>query len=244
MIYRGDAVGSEPWEEVAEPTDTHSFGQFTTAMCNSPCCCVGLPAVQRAYLQSTELASGKPGLLVDIGSIGNLTGDVWARTVSKACGRLGWKPTVTERTRPLRVHGVGTQPSEARHDITLPIGIQKDDGESLLGNVKMPVVPESGIPGLLGITSLRIKRALIDLNDNKMYFVGPGDYNLAAALPPGTECFQCETSPSGHLLLPCTNYESTPSKKDPSLTLLASKTENAKKKDAVSKSEESKDSKE
>ena len=126
----------------------------------------------------------------------------------------------------------------------MPIGIKKDDGEAILGNVSMPVVPSSGIPGLLGITSLRMKRAIIDLNDNKMYFVGPGDYDLAAALPPGTECFQCETSPSGHLLLPCTNYESTPSKKDPSLTLLANKTEDTTKKDTGSKSAEPKDSKE
>ena len=222
-------VNTESWEEVAGSTETYSFGQFTTEMCNNPCYCVGLPQVQRAYLQSTELASGKPGLLVDIGSIGNLAGDAWARTVSKACGRLGWRPEVTERNRPLRVHGVGTQPSEAKHDIKLPIGIKKDNGESLLGSVTMPVVPESGIPGLLGITSLRMKRAIIDLNDNKMYFVGPGDYDLAAALPPGTECFQCESSPSGHLLLPCTNYESTPSTKDPSLTLLTNKSDDDKK---------------
>lgn len=235
-------VGSESWEDIAGPTDTHSFGQFNTETPHSHDYGVHLPAVQKSYLQSTELASGKPGLLVDIGSIGNLTGDAWARSVSKACGRLGWKPTVTERTRPLRVHGVGTQPSEARHDVVLPIGIKKDDGESILGNVTMPVVPESGIPGLLGITSLRIKRALIDLIDNKLYFAGPGDYNLAAALPPGTECFQCENSPSGHLILPCTNYESTPSTKDPSLTLLASKTESAGKKDTKPNGGESKSS--
>ena len=121
-------VNTESWEEVAGSTETYTFGQFTTEMCNSPCCCVGLPKVQQAYLQSTELASGKPGLLVDIGSIGNLAGDAWARTVSKACGRLGWRPEVTERNKPLRVHGVGTQPSEAKHDVKLPIGIKKDHG--------------------------------------------------------------------------------------------------------------------
>ena len=44
-----------------------------------------------------------------------------------------------------------------------------------------------------------------------------------SALPPGTESFQCEQSPSGHLILPCTDYESAV--KDEDLTLLSKKAE-------------------
>ena len=39
-----------------------------------------------------------------------------------------------------------------------------------------------------------------------MYFVGPGDYDLDKALSPGTVSFALEVAPSGHLLLPCSNF--------------------------------------
>ena len=160
-----------------------------------------------ALLASTELSTGKPGLLVDIGSIGNLGGDKWARSVTQQCGPRGMGHVVEKRPKPLKVHGVGSTPSEARENITLPIGIRDTDGNATLCNAEMPVIANSSIPGLLGITSLRQRKSIIDLNDGKLYFVGPGDYDLAQALPPGTECYQCETSPSGHLLLPCCDYE-------------------------------------
>ena len=40
----------------------------------------------------------------------------------------------------------------------------------------------------------------------KMYFAGPGDYDLNRGLPPGTDCFQCELAPSGHMVIPCCEY--------------------------------------
>ena len=39
------------------------------------------------------------------------------------------------------------------------------------------------------------------------HFCGPGDYDLEAMLPPGTDTFQMREAPSGHLLLPCTHYK-------------------------------------
>ena len=87
----------------------------------------------------------------------------------------------------------------------------------------MPIIENSNIPGLLGITSLKNKRTLIDLNTNKLYFLGPGDYDLPAAMPPGTECYQCEQSPSGHLILPCCEYEGATEKKDSEMTLVTQK---------------------
>ena len=139
---------------------------------------------------------------------------------------MSWN--VQDRPKPLRVHGVGSSPSEAKCDIVLPIAIRDDDGSATLGNVSMPVVENSDIPGLLGITTLKDKRTLIDLNTNKVYFVGPGDYNMSAALPPGTECFQCELSPSGHLILPCCAYDGARESTDGPLTLLNGQQEEAK----------------
>ena len=54
----------------------------------------------------------------------------------------------------------------------------------------------------MGLTSLR----LIYLNTLRLHLCGPGDYDLEAALPPGTERFQGELAPSGHLVLPCGEF--------------------------------------
>ena len=65
----------------------------------------------------------------------------------------------------------------------------------------------SDLPGLLGLQSMRDHRVVLDLQKLKIYFVGPGDYDLDKALSPGTVSFELEVAPSGHLLLPCSNFD-------------------------------------
>ena len=54
----------------------------------------------------------------------------------------------------------------------------------------------------------------------QLHLCGPGEYDLATLLPPGTDSFQLEVAPSGHLVLPCCEYEGTTAPSVPSLTLL------------------------
>ena len=54
---------------------------------------------------------------------------------------------------------------------------------------------------------MRDHRVILDLQKLKLYFVGPGDYDLDKALSPGTVSFGLEVAPSGHLLLPCSNFD-------------------------------------
>ena len=72
--------------------------------------------------------------------------------------------------------------------------------------LKVPTVPDSGLPGLLGLQSLRTARSIIDTETNKLYMLGPGNYDLMSALPPGTSVIQLEEAPSGHLMMPCDQY--------------------------------------
>ena len=78
------------------------------------------------------------------------------------------------------------------------------------GTVTAPAVANSDLPGLLGLTALRKNRAIIDFSTMMMYFTGPGEYDLSRALPPGTDCFQCELAPSGHMVVPCCEYGDQP----------------------------------
>ena len=63
---------------------------------------------------------------------------------------------------------------------------------------------------------------MIDFGKQELYFLGPGDYELASMLPPGTDDFKLEEAPSGHLVLPCSEF-SVDAGKAPSssLTLIA-----------------------
>ena len=54
---------------------------------------------------------------------------------------------------------------------------------------------------------MRDHPVVLDLQKLRMYFVGPGDYDLDKALSPGAVSFALEVAPSGHLLLPCNNFE-------------------------------------
>ena len=45
------------------------------------------------------------------------------------------------------------------------------------------------------------------LNTLQMHWLGPGSYDLQTVLPPGTESYQCELALSGHMVLPCCEYQ-------------------------------------
>ena len=52
---------------------------------------------------------------------------------------------------------------------------------------------------------MRNNRAVLDMVNLQLHFCGLADINLT--LPPGTKSYQLENSPSGHLVLLCTNFE-------------------------------------
>ena len=81
---------------------------------------------------------------------------------------------------------------------------------------------DSDLPGLLGLVALMKNRAILDFNTLTLYFLGPGNYKLEDALPPGTDAYQCEQAPSGHLVLPCCEYaRGKPRDDEQPLTLIA-----------------------
>ena len=62
--------------------------------------------------------------------------------------------------------------------------------------------------------------AIWDFQNMKLYFVGPGEYDLERNLPPGTDVFQLERAPSGHIVLPICEFEGAPSKPEHTLNLI------------------------
>ena len=74
------------------------------------------------------------------------------------------------------------------------------------GTYDTPTIPNSQLPALLGLTAARNGRVIIDAARNRVYMVGPGEYDLLTALPPGTQSYDCVYAPSGHMLLPCAEF--------------------------------------
>jgi hypothetical protein len=173
------------------------------------------------YHANTRLLDGRPALLIDPGSVGNLCGDAWAKSVASAAVRHGHEPSYQKRPRPLNVKGVGNGSQQCSYDCTLPIAMRNLNGEAVTGGTLItPSISGSDVPGLLGLTSLRKNRAILDCNTMQLHFCGPGDYDLPSTLPPGTDSFQLELAPSGHLVLPCCEYGSSSQASDSSLTLV------------------------
>ena len=135
--------------------------------------------------------------------------------------KAGKKPTYTKRPKPLSVSGVGHGSQQCNYDCHLPIALRHDHTNEIThGDISMPAVQNSDMPGLLGNQSLIDNKAIWDFQNMKLYFVGPGDYDLARALPPGTDVFQLERAPSGHIVLPICEYDGSPAKPEHTLTLM------------------------
>ena len=62
---------------------------------------------EEAFHTETRLRDGRPAILIDPGSVGNLGGADWAREVAKVALQNKRKPEQFKRDRPLNVSGVG-----------------------------------------------------------------------------------------------------------------------------------------
>ena len=186
------------------------LGNAATVVANSSRLPTSMPAPSNDFEQTfhteTRLKDGRPAILIDPGSVGNLGGDEWAIEVAKVAMQHKRKPEQRRRDRPLSVSGVGNGTQECTHNCTLPIAMKRLDGIHSRGTFQIPVVKNSTLPGLLGLQSMRERNAILDMKTLQLHLCGPGDYDLLPALPPGTESFQCELAPSGHLVLPCSEY--------------------------------------
>ena len=175
-----------------------------------------------SYPIATRLADGRPSIIIDPGSVGNLCGDKWAQEVARLAHQNGHSPSYEKRSRPLEVSGVGNGSQECHFDCTLPVAIRPtDSSEASVGSLQVPAVSGSELPGLLGLNALRKNRAVLDFTTLRLYFCGPNDYELERGLPEGSDTFQLEIAPSGHIVLPCCEYQDAKDASQHTLTLLS-----------------------
>jgi len=143
-------------------------------------------------------------LLVDPGAHGDLMGSMWLERFGKLCEAAGAPPPIVmDMKKPIEVGGVGAGNQICRTYAQCVLGV---DGRS--ESYAAPIIPNSPTPALLGIKSLRRQRCVIDCFSNKMYTIGPGGYRLQ--LSPGSQQYDLQLAHSGHLMLPCTDFDTWP----------------------------------
>ena len=166
-----------------------------------------LSSTAPVYHTDTRMPDGRLGLVVDPGSVCNLSGGNWALEVAKEGLKNIRKPDQKKHNHPLQVSGVGNSSQQATHNVVLPICLSQVDGNTVSGTFEAPSVTGSNLPGLLGLKSMNDHQAVLDVNTNKLYFMGPGNYDSGSIMPTGTEEYQLEIAPSVHLLVLVGNYE-------------------------------------
>jgi hypothetical protein len=162
------------------------------------------PATPGHFHVNTQLPDGRPSILVDPGSKGNLVGEDTSKYHATCAIKAGRTPQQHYREKALNVMGVGNGAQSCHFDTTIPIALRRQDGSVANGNFTAPMVPSSNLPALLGLDALKEQKAVLDIGNRMLHFVGPGDVEIV--LPPGSESYQLEVAPSGHLVLPIGNY--------------------------------------
>ena len=180
----------------ATPDETAQPAQYLPVFADSP-----------YYLTRSD---GRLYVVLDTGAVGNLCGDGWAKLVAAKAIAQRLRPSQKRLAKPMEVGGVGTGTQTAYFEATLPLAVplanNDGQGQAAIHPMTVPMVHESNLPCLWGLTSLTNNRAIVDLVSNKLYLVGPGDVQIT--LPPGTTTIAMEREPrSGHLIVPCDMYE-------------------------------------
>ena len=127
--------------------------------------------------------------------------------------RRGEDCSQMERSRPLSVMGVGNGHQSCTHDLKMPLAMMSSDGTAIPGSFTTPIIGNSSLPGLLGLNSLTNQNAVLDLSKMQLHMCG----NSGCVITPGSgsHTFNLEISPSGHLILPCCEYEQLDSQAQP-----------------------------
>jgi len=152
-----------------------------------------------AFHAHVRLADSE-ALLVDTGAIGNLAGSNWVQRVQKICRDHGQGVSTSDISKPLTFGGVGSGESTCRTKASVPLAFE--DGRT--GMFESPIVGESELPALLGLQSMDSRRTVLDLVNNLMYEMGPGNFSINPS--PGARILKMRRAPTGHLMLPISEW--------------------------------------
>ena len=150
---------------------------------------------------------------MDTGAVFNLTGDEWLHRMSEHLPR-NLPIKYEELPEPQGVMGVGQNASTVTHVASVPVGMA-DQGIPPDENFKYKatVITNSDVPALLGLQSMIASNCVLDLRHGKMHMYTAEDPNaIEIKFAPNMEHkvgrLKMATAQSGHLMLPCSQFQS------------------------------------
>ena len=162
--------------------------------------------------ERTRLAEDAEGLLVDPGAFDNLVGQLWVDRVRAILHATHQQRRISigKLQQTLAVEGVGNGSQIAQERVSVPGVIlsatspDQPHGGMHEATFESPMIPESHLPALLGLRSLKGLRAILDMGNDTLWLCQPGQVVITP--PSGSVRLQLETSRSGHLILPFTAF--------------------------------------
>ena len=152
-----------------------------------------------SYHTKVRLERGE-ALCVDTGAVFSLSGDAQMFRMAQIAKEHGHGTAYSKLTKPLSIDGVGQNSSGCTRQASVPIVMS--DGK--LAVYKAPMIDNSQVPALLGLTTMTEQRVLLDLLHNRYITVGPGGYKVE--LSPGSAVLDLERAPTGHLMLAASEW--------------------------------------
>ena len=122
----------------------------------------------------------------------------------------GYQTEIQDRHRPLLVNGVGAGSAPCHQVTHSPVSVKYgNDSQAHIIEYQANIADGCGsrLPAILGLDSMTEKDAVLMLRNGKrcMAFPGKGGYKITWSQ--GTRLLPLETSPSGHLVIPCDTFQ-------------------------------------
>ena len=164
------------------------------------------------YHARVRLLDGE-ALLVDTGAVGDLTGELQFIRMAALAKKNGHGTSYTPLRNRMSIEGVGGGgPSVCTQTGTVSIVLANGQ----LSSYTAPIIPESEVPSLVGLTTMTRQRVVLDLVHDKWITLGPGGMEMK--LSPGSKVLPLHRAPTGHIMLPCSEWEKVNARAQVALT--------------------------
>jgi len=153
-------------------------------------------------------------MLVDPVAWSNLAREIWVQKMAHKAVKHGFHVAQGKFAKPMKVAGVGNGTNLAEWEVRVPIALHDIFDNVTLHEYQVPVVSGSGreLPALLGLQSMASMNGVLEMSHGREYLTLPGPGGYTITWSPGTVRYRLAVAPSGHLLLPCDEFENVSKK--------------------------------
>ena len=118
----------------------------------------------------------------------------------------------------MEVGGVGQGAVRTQKALCHSIALATVEGPAAEATYDAPVVESETIPGLLGLKTQHRMKAVVDTESYRMIVPGPGGVKIH--LSPGSVAYQGYPTVSGHMMIPCTEFQNSRGSSNPTVLLV------------------------